>query len=216
MRGAPGIFAGALGVTGNTLLIFFAGIYLALQPELYKRGLVRLAPLSYRERTADLLDKIGSQLGWWIVGRFISMVAVAVLTIVALEIMGTPLAFLLGIFSGLTSFVPVIGPLAAAIPAMLIGLLEGPHYVLYIGIVYAVVQALETYLLMPFVNKKVVDLPPALLIVVQVLIGLLTGIVGLILATPILVMMMVLAKHAYIHDALGERQAVASEEAETA
>lgn len=199
-----GAFTGALGVVGNTLLIFFVGIYFAIAPAMYKDGLVRLFPLNYRERAGDVLDDAGSTLAWWLVSRLISMFVVGVLTTIGLWALGVPLPLVLGVFSGVLTFVPVIGPIVSAVPAALLGLLRGPIVMLYVIILYNVVQAIENYLVMPYAAQKAVHLPPALVVLSQVLLGLLTGFLGVLMATPLLVVVMVFVNRFYIEDTLGE------------
>ncbi len=199
-----GIFAQTLGVAGNMLVVFAVGIYIAIAPDKYKQGLVRLFPMTYRGRAAEIVDEISTHLGWWLGGRAITMAAVGVLTTVGLTVLGIPLALLIGILSGLLTFIPVVGPFVSGVPAALMGLLEGPMYMVYVIALYFGVQMVENYLLTPIIGERVVHIPPALLIMAQVLLGLLTGLFGLILATPFLVVVLVLVQNAYIQDVLGE------------
>jgi predicted PurR-regulated permease PerM len=199
-----GVFQGALGMVGNTVLVLAVGVYFAFDPERYRRGFVRLVPLGYRDRAREVFDHIGTQLGWWLGGRFLSMAIVGVSTTVGLLLLGVPLAFFLGYLSGLLSFVPVVGPIVASIPAALLALLQGPDYMLYVLLLYAGIQALENYVLVPVIGQHVVDLPPALLVLAQVLLGLLTGFLGVLLASPLMVVATVVVGECYVRDVLGD------------
>jgi predicted PurR-regulated permease PerM len=202
-----GLLSSTLGIFGNLLVIFAVGIYISIAPDKYKQGLVRLFPLSYRGRAAGIIDESATQLGWWLGARLLTMTAVGILTTVGLSLLGIPLALLLGVLTGVLTFVPVVGPIAAGVPATLMGLLKGPTFMLYVIALYFGIQAVENYLLTPIIGERVMHIPPALLIMTQVLLGLLTGLFGLLLATPLLVFLMVVVQRAYIQDVLGETEA---------
>jgi predicted PurR-regulated permease PerM len=210
-KGLQGIFASALGVFGNMLVIFAVGLYIAISPDRYKRGIVKLLPLNYRGRAANIIDEAATHLGWWLGGRAITMTAVGLLTTIGLTLLGIPLALLVGVLTGLLTFVPVVGAVASGVPAALLGLLKGPMYLVYVIALYFGVQIIENYLLTPIVGERVVHIPPALLLMTQVLIGLLTGLFGLLLATPLLVLLLVVVQKAYLQDVLGETEAEAAE-----
>jgi predicted PurR-regulated permease PerM len=200
-----GAFSSVAGVVTNIFFIGFVGLYLAVDPAVYKRGMLKLAPLSYRTRAGEVLDTISHQLGWWLVGRFLSMLAVAVLTTIALWILGVPLALVLGLLSGLLSFVPIIGPIASFFPAALMALLVGPSYVLYTALLYMGVQALESNFITPIIQQRTVSLPPALILIAQLIAGILFGFIGIIVATPVAVLVIAIINLVYIEDVLGDR-----------
>jgi len=207
ISGVTGIFAGAFGLVGNTVVIFFVGLYLAIDPARYRRGLTYLFPIAYRDRANAMIEEASYKLGWWLAGRVFTMSVIAIATTIGLALLGIPLAIFIGLLSGLLAFVPVIGPVASSIPAMLMAMLKGPIYVLYVAALYLGIQIVESYLLTPIVEEKAVEIPPALLIMMQVLTGLLTGLFGLLLATPMLVILIVIVKRGYIEDALGDTAA---------
>jgi predicted PurR-regulated permease PerM len=115
-----------------------------------------------------------------------------------------PFAFILGLVAAILDFIPNIGPLIAAIPALMVGLSQDGTTVLYIAILYFVVQILEGYLITPFIEQRVVNLPPALLLITQLVLGAGFGILGLLLASPLAVVIMVLVQMLYMRDVLGE------------
>lgn len=199
-----GAFSSVLGVLTNVFFIFAVGLYLAVDPALYKRGIVRLVPLNYRNRAEQVLDVVSHQLGWWLVGRLLSMLAVAVLTTIALWLIGVPLPLVLGLLSGLLSFVPIIGPIASFFPAALMALLVAPVYVFYTALLYIGVQFVEGYLITPLIQQRTVSLPPGLILIAQLIAGILFGLIGVLVATPVAVMLVVFINLVYIEDVLGE------------
>jgi predicted PurR-regulated permease PerM len=127
-----------------------------------------------------------------------------VLSGVALWLLGIPLAFLLGVLTGLLNFIPNIGPILAATPAVLLALTEGPTTALWVALLYVVLQNLEGFVLTPLVQQRTVALPAAVIILVQVLLGVLMGTLGVLLATPLAASVLVLVKMLYVEDALGD------------
>lgn len=192
---------GALTTGGVGIII---GIYLAVAPSTYIDGALRLAPPDKRERGRDIVRVLGHALRWWLAGRIASMAVVGVLTAAGLWIAGVPLAFVLGLIAALLSFVPYIGPIASVIPAALVALAEDPTLILYVFIVYVSVQLLESNLITPLIQERTVSMPPALLIGAQVVMGVLVGAVGVVIATPLAVVIIVLVQMIYIEGVLGE------------
>ena len=199
-----GIFSTALGTITGILIIVAIGIYLSINPDLYVDGLVRLVPQRKRPRTREVLAEQGHTLRWWLLGRFSSMVVVGVLTWIGLLLLGLPLAFTLAIIAAALSFVPNIGPILSAIPAILVGLSVSPMMAISVTGVYVLVQTVESYLITPFIQQRAVAMPPALLLLVQLVMGVWVGIVGIFLATPLTVALMVAVRMLYIEDVLGD------------
>ena len=211
VSGVAGAASTAARVLTNALIVIVLGLYFSFNPRLYTQGAVRLIPRSHRERTSEVISAIGHTLRWWLVGRGASMAVVGVLTGAGLFIAGVPLAFTLGLIAALLSFVPYIGPIASAVPALLIALTVSPTKALYVIIVYAVVQFLESYLITPLIQEQAVSIPPALLISAQVIAGVLAGILGVLLATPMAVALVVVVQMLYVEDMLGDRLEVLGE-----
>lgn len=211
MKKGVGVFSTTFGVLADLYVILFIGIFFTAQPALYKEGIVKLFPLDKRERAKDVINKTGATLFKWILGKLFSMVVVGVLTAIGLSLLGIPMALALGVLAGLLSFIPNFGPILALVPAALIALVEGPNQALYVIALYIGIQAVESNVLTPLVEKKMVEIPPALVIISQVLMGVFTGMMGLILATPIMVILMVLIKMIYIRDVLGDESVEVNE-----
>jgi predicted PurR-regulated permease PerM len=198
------IFSGTLGALGNVLIVAFVGIYLAAQPNVYLNGLVTLAPFARRARMRAVLDELGTTLAQWMMGKLLSMILVGIATGVGLALLDVPLALVLGLIAGLLDFIPYIGPLMAAVPGVLIGLSDSPTTGLYVALLFLGVQLAEGYILQPLVENKTVSMPPALTIMMQVLMGSLFGLAGVALATPLTAVIAVLIAMLYVQDVLGD------------
>lgn len=200
-----GIFSSALGILTSALIIFFLGVYLASSPDQYTRNFVRLFPKERRDRVEETLSAVGRALRWWLLGRIASMIVIGILVTVGLLIVGIPLATTLGLIAAVLSFVPFIGPVLAAIPMILVALSEDPILVVWALLVYLVIQLLESYVITPMIQKQAVFLPPALLITVQILMSVLFGVMGMLLATPLALVAIVVIQMLYIEDVLKDK-----------
>lgn len=183
--GIAGAFSGTFTAVANLVLILFVGLYLAVEPDLYRRGVVFITPDAQRERVTHLLAQATSTLRYWLFGTLLSMLTIGVLTWIGLKLIGVPLALILAVIAGLFAFIPNIGPVLSAVPAILLSLLEGPKVALYVALLYICVQTIESYLITPFIQRRTVSLPPALTIGAQFLLGMLAGVPGLFVATPL-------------------------------
>lgn len=197
-------FSGMLGVVGNTVIIVFVGTYFAAQPHVYIDGIVTLVPHHKRQRVRAVFAELGRTLGQWLVGKVASMLIVGVATAVGLALLGVPLALVLGLLAGLLDFIPYIGPIMAGVPAVLVAFSESPTLALYTALLFLGVQTAEGYLLLPLIERKTVALPPALTIVMQVLLGAIFGLAGVALATPLAAVLAVLIAMLYVQDVLGD------------
>ncbi|HKK13071.1 MAG TPA: AI-2E family transporter [Gammaproteobacteria bacterium] len=206
-----GMFSTALGVVVNVTFILLVGFYLAVSPHLYVDNALRLLPRSRRERGGQVLHYLGHALRWWLVGRMSAMAVVGVLTALALWAIGLPLVLALGLIAAVLSFVPFIGPVVSAVPAVMIGLLQSPLQALYVMGVYAGVQFVEGNLITPLIQERAVSLPPAVLLAAQLLMGVLFGLFGIVLATPLAVTAIVLVQMLYVEDVLGDQVEVLGE-----
>jgi predicted PurR-regulated permease PerM len=198
------LFSSTIGAAFSAVVILFTGIYLAFDPQLYRRGLVSLVPLSARGRSGEVLDAMGQTLRGWLISQSFSMVVVGSATTLGLWLLGTPMPIALGMIAFVFTFVPYVGPIAAAVPALLVGFTVSPTHALYVGLLYFAVQMVEGNLLTPLVQQQMVKMPPAVTIVAQVLMGVLLGAVGVVFATPLAACALVLTKMLYVEDLLGD------------
>jgi predicted PurR-regulated permease PerM len=179
-------------------------LFLAFDPDLYKRSLVRLVPIDRRDHALEVIESATGALWRWTLARLLSMAAVCVGATVGFWIIGLPLALMLGVFAGLMNFIPNLGPLIWLAPTVLLALTQGPVEALYVGIVFLVVQTTEGYVITPLVQQRMVNLSPAVALSVQVIFGALWGFAGLALATPITAMGLVIVRKVYIEGVLGD------------
>jgi predicted PurR-regulated permease PerM len=197
--GVAALTAGsALGALGNAAITVIMALYVAIDPALYRRGLVALLAPALRPRATLLLDELGEALRSWFAAQLVAMLAVGLMSWLGLRALGIPLPEVLGAIAFLLGFIPVIGPVVAAVPALLLAGTEGWTAVLWVAALYAGIQVLEGNLITPMVQARAVDMPPALLVITQVALGLLSGLSGLLLAAPITVAGLVLVKSGYV------------------
>jgi predicted PurR-regulated permease PerM len=208
---ASGVVASALRTVGEFAIVLFIGVYLALDPEPYRRGLLRLLPKERRARTTEVLAIVGVALQRWLWSRLVAMVIVASATALGLWLLDVPLALTLGLLSGVLTFVPYLGAIVSAVPALLIALAQGWVQVLDVVLLYVGVHVVEGYLVTPLIEQQAVWLPPALSIAAQVILFTLAGVWGLALASPIAATALVAVNMLYIEDRLGETAAVPTE-----
>jgi predicted PurR-regulated permease PerM len=197
-------FSSTVTILTNVALMLLLSIYLASEPKTYIKGFTKLFPQERRKRVREILYEIGETLSWWLIGKGASMLFIGVLTWIGLSIIGVPLALTLGLIAGLLSFVPNFGPILSAVPAILLAFIDSPTSALYVLGLFIFVQIIESNLVTPMIERQTVELPPVLTIVSQLALALLVGAVGLILATPILAVVMVLVQTLYIQDVLGD------------
>lgn len=126
------------------------------------------------------------------------MLIVFVLTAIGLSIIGVPMWLVLALLAGLLNFIPNFGPLLALIPAALVALLQGPSTAIWVIGLYLTVQVVESNFITPMVQQKLVNIPPAVIIMAQLFIAPLTGGWGLVLATPLVLLIMVTVQELYI------------------
>lgn len=204
--GATDAVSSSLTLLTSLLIILILGIFFAVEPDIYVRNAVRLAPLPKRPRFREILSEVASKPRKWLLSRLISMVIVGILTTIGLMLLGTPLALALGIIAGVLSFIPTFGPIISVIPAVLLGLLNSPTQALYIIVLYIVVQQIDNYLITPFVERVTISMPPGVVVVTQLLLTVLVGFLGLVLAAPLAETLIVLVRALYVEDVLHDYQ----------
>lgn len=197
---------------GDAVVVLFTAIYLAASPKVYRRGIVLLVPPKGHERAHEVLDVMGESLWKWLIGQLASMAVVGALTTAGLMLLGIPSAPALGVLAAVLEFIPLIGPFLAAIPAILIAFAQSPNDALWVAALYLLIQQIEGNLILPLMQKRVVDLPPVITIGAIAVGGVLFGLMGMFLATPLAVVALVLINMLYIEDKLGEGRHFPSEE----
>lgn len=199
------VFRTTLGAVMNIAIVVFVGLYLAAAPTMYRDGFVRLFPHKRRERVTEILNQIGSTLWSWLLGRFASMAITGIGTGIGLAILGVPMPVILGGLTGLLTFIPNIGPAIGLAISLLVALPEGGTTAGLVVVVFLVFQLLESYLITPLIQHHQVSIPPAVLIIWQVLLGVLVGFLGVTVSTPILAVLFVLVQSIYLEDTLQDQ-----------
>lgn len=174
----------ALGLFGTVGVILVAALYMAADPAPYANGLPRLLPKRHRPRARRVLNRVGHNLWGWLVGQFLDMLIVGALSGIGLALLGVPLFLILALIAGLTNFVPYVGAIAGAVPAVLVALSVSPQAALYVALLYLGVQTVEGNVTAPLIQRYTINLPPALTLLSQVALGLVFGLLGVVLATP--------------------------------
>jgi predicted PurR-regulated permease PerM len=199
-----GIISSVANVVITIVVVLFVGIFGAAEPQLYRNGFLHLLPPPHRPRSAEALDAVFFNLRWWLMGQVFLMIAIGFTTSIGLWLIGVPLAMTLGLIAGLLEIIPYLGPWIAVVPASLMALLVSPWHLVETLALFLFIHMLEGYVLLPLVQRRVVLLPPALTLVMQLLLGNLLGLMGLMVAAPLTVTLVVLLKMLYVEDTLGD------------
>src|SRR5688572_11805218 len=193
-----------IAVFAGIILIIFVAIYIAADPDTYHRGMMHLFPHHMRTRAGEVLSAIAIVLRRWLVTQLIAMIVIGTVTTIALLILDVKAAFALGLIAGLMEFIPTVGPLLSAIPAVAMGFLDSPQKAVTVAALYMGIQFMENHLLIPMLMKGGVDVPPVLTILAQALFTLLFGFLGLMVAVPAIAATMVAVKMLYVERVVGD------------
>lgn len=194
------------------VLVLAGAIFIASDPGVYRRGLVMLMPQRAEEVTATALDDASRGLRGWMTGQAVSSLVVAALTWIGLKILGVPAAGGLALIAGLLDVIPMIGPIIAGVPAVLLAFTVSPATALWTILLFLLVQQLQGNLLQPMIQKRAVDVPPAVLLFAVVAAGILFGALGVLLAAPLTVVVFVLVQRIYVRTLLGKKVRIAGED----
>jgi predicted PurR-regulated permease PerM len=167
-----------IGVLSSLVILLAIAIFGAANPDIYRRGLLTLLPPGRRERMTETLAATAHALRWWFLAQIVSMLVLGVTVAVGLMIIGVDLWLSLGVLTALLTFIPVLGPIIAGVPILIVGFAEGLQTGLIVLVFYLVVQNVEGNFLVPMIQHRVVNLAPVLLISVQVLMSTLFGLMG--------------------------------------
>lgn len=189
---------------GGLFLVVVGGIYLAAQPGLYRGGVLLLVPPSYRPAAAETLDVTAGALRHWLLGQVAIMAIVGTLTGVGAWLIGLPSALALGIIAAVLEFIPFLGPILTAVPAVLLALTVGSEAALWTLGLLLFVQQLEGNLLTPLVQREAVTLPPVVTLFALIGMGMLFGPLGLLLSAPLTVVAYVMVGELYVRRTLGD------------
>lgn len=191
-------FVTTFGSIANIYIIVLVGIFFTISPSLYVNGVTQLVPPKHRPRAEEIIEHLGSSLKKWLAGKFIAMFAVFVLTAIGLLILDVKLWLTLSILAGLLNFIPNFGPLMSAVPALLVGFSHDANLAVIIGIMYLGIQLFESSVITPKAQFHLISIPPALIILAQIFMGALTGILGVIFATPLMLIVIIMVQELYV------------------
>lgn len=177
--------------------ILFLAIFLAAQPEVYRDLLLRLVPPQSRGRARGIYDETGRNLRNWVIGKALTMVMTGIFITVGLTLFGVPGALALGALAALLEFIPNFGPTIAAAPAVISAFLISPGTALWVAIYFFVFQQFQSAITVPLIERRAVDIPPAALLIWQLMLAIGFGILGLFVATPLLAVISVVARILY-------------------
>lgn len=198
MSRAGSVLSVASGALSDLVFLLFTALFLALSPDTYVHGLQMLVPERHRGFTLRLLDELGHTLRAWFGGQIAAMTTIGVLIGLGLWALGIPYALAFGVLAGLLDFIPYLGPILGAAPAILIAFTQSPATALWVTLLFLVVQQIEGNVVQPMMQESAVKIPPAMLLVVLFGMGELFGLTGLIVATPILAVAIVAVRRIYV------------------
>ncbi len=213
--GAGGMVSGAVSrlsgwtlslasATLDLLVVISAAVFLAADPSPYRKGALYLIPPGLRGEFDAAFDNIGRALRRWLTGTLISMLSVALMTGVAIWLLGVPAFVPLALIAGLSQFVPLIGPILAVAPAALLALTVSPETALWTIIAFTAAAQIDANIIYPMVQKRAVSLPPALTLFAIIAMGLLFGPLGVLFAVPLAVVITIFVARLYLNRMLGE------------
>jgi predicted PurR-regulated permease PerM len=198
MDTAQTFFSTSFGVLGDMYIILLLGVFFTASPSLYKNGMLLLVPKPKKELGRHILNRISLSLKGWLKGMMVSMLLIFVLITVGLMLFGVPVAMVLGLITGLLELVPNIGSLIAMIPGVLLALTIGTNTAIMVAIFYIVCQTIVANIVTPIIQKRIINMPPAITLVSQLVMGAVSGALGIILAVPLLAIIMILLDELYV------------------
>jgi predicted PurR-regulated permease PerM len=204
-----GVLSGVLRVSTSFLealiIMIISGIYLAVQPRLYRKGLIWLFPPAKHVRAAEIIDGVGEALRLWLLGQLIQMVLIGALVMFAVWLIGVPSSLALGLIAGIGEFIPYLGPILAAIPAILVALTKSPELTLWTLVAYLIIHQIEGQILAPLIQHRMVSIPPAVMLLGIAGLTYLFGSVAIIFAAPMAVVIFTAVNLLYVRDTLHEK-----------
>lgn len=195
---AKSFFASSFGILSDVYIVLLLGMFFIAGPAVYKKGIIHLLPPIAKDKGVDLLNEIHTVLKNWVKGQLFGFVFIAILTGLGLWAIGMPMILVLALIAGLLNFIPNFGPVIALIPAILIALSQGSTTAFLVLGLYTLIQIIQSAVTQPLIQKKMVSIPPALIIFGQVAMGILGGFWGVLLATPVIVIIMTLVNKLYV------------------
>ncbi len=198
------MLSSSIGFVTGIVVVLGIGFYLAVEPRLYISGMVRLVPQRWDSRVRDALTRSGNAISGWMLGQLGSVTVVAVCVTVGLWMLGVPHSLALGVLAGVLAFIPNLGPIAAFIPAVIVAFAERPMLAVWTAVLYVSIQLVENNFLTPMLQRRIIAMPPALMLAFQVISAALAGLAGILVAAPLLAVIMTLIQCLYVEGVLGK------------
>jgi predicted PurR-regulated permease PerM len=205
------IVSSFLGAIGGVIIVLFLAMYIAAEPDLYRKGVLHLVPHRHRGRAEEWLNTLRDTLRQWLIARLTAMVLIGLITAAGLTALGVKGAGALAVVAGLMEFVPFFGPVVSAIPAIGVALVDSPEKALWVIGLYILIQQLEGNVITPLLLEKRLDVPPALTVVTVAALGIVFGVLGMLIAEPLLAVVLVTTKMLYVEDVVGDEVKVGKE-----
>lgn len=205
------IISSTLGAIGGLIIVLFLAMYIAATPGTYRAGLRHLVPHRHRDRADELLDALRDTLRQWLIARAMAMVIIGIVTGGALALLDVKGAAALGVLAGLMEFVPFFGPVISAIPAIGIALVDSPQKALWVVGLYLFIQQLEGNIVTPLLLESRLDIPPVLTVVAVSALGVVFGVLGMLIAEPLLAAVLVTTKLLYVQNVVGDEVTLGNE-----
>jgi predicted PurR-regulated permease PerM len=180
-----------LAVLAGFIALVFLVMYIAAEPDVYRGWMLAAVPATARPQLRRVLSEVSKVLRKWLVTQLIAMVVIGGVTTIALLVLGVKAPFALGFIAGLLEFIPTVGPVLSAVPGVLMGFVDSPEKAAVVGLAYWAIQFIENNLLIPWLMRGEMDLPPALTLVAQTLMAVFFGFLGLMVAVPLLAAVLV-------------------------
>jgi predicted PurR-regulated permease PerM len=195
---AKQFFSSSFGILSDLYIVFLLALFFTASPSQYKNGIISLFTEKSKQKASELMEELRIVLRKWIEGLIIGFLFIAILTGIGLLILGMPLVLTLALIAGLLNMIPNFGPLIALVPAVLIALLQSPTMAIIIICMYTFIQMVQTAVTQPLIQKKMINIPPALTVFGQVALGMLAGFWGVLLAVPVVVIFMTVIQKLYL------------------
>lgn len=192
------VFSYGTTVIAGLIVILISAIYLTSEPDLYRRGIALLFAERHRERVDGVLLAIGKGLRLWLIGQLIEMTIIALLSLFAVWLIGLPSIFALGLIAFVCEFIPFLGPILAAIPAVLVALTHGDHAAILTVVAYLLIHQVEGNLATPLIQRRLILIPPALTLLGLAAVASLFGLGGILFAGPIVAILYVGVRKWYL------------------
>ena len=202
------LLSSTITMIGALFMLIFLSIYIGAEPDVYRGWILSVIPAQHRAQMRLVLGEMSIVLRKWLVTQMVAMVVIGFACTAVLLVLGVKAPYALGIIAGLMEFVPTVGPILSALPAVLMGFVDSPQLALYVLIAYWVVQFIENNLLIPFLMRGEMDLPPAITLVAQALMTFVFGFFGLLIAVPFTAAVLVPIRMVAVRENAREKQLV--------